>query len=339
MRRLTLTALLVVVACHDVTAPADSAFVYVSPSGLDAAPGTPASPKRTVAAGIAAAVLSGRTGVRLLPGRYAPSTTGEVFPIALASNITIEADDTLGATVLDAEGTAGVVRADSVTDAVLRGVTLRGGSADLGAGLYVRAASLRAERLTLRDNVAGRHGSGVYVGSGDLTLARSVVAFNRSAPGADAHGVHVEGGTARIHNNVIALHDSNGLLVTGAGTGDIRNNIFYRNGQTAPQARGRGICEVTAARASVIRFNIFFANVSAALLVSGSGDISPEQANGLSPTDGIESNFTADPLFVFPDAGDFRLGPGSPAVNAGEPDALFNDRNGTRNDIGHVGGR
>ncbi len=40
------------------------------------------------------------------------------------------------------------------------------------------------------------------------------------------------------------------------------------------------------------------------------------------------------PQFVNPDEGDFRLKPDSPAVNAGNPAEKYNDKNGSRNDIG-----
>ena len=41
-----------------------------------------------------------------------------------------------------------------------------------------------------------------------------------------------------------------------------------------------------------------------------------------------------DPLFENPEKGDFRLKKNSPAINSGHPAAEFNDRDGTRNDIG-----
>ncbi len=49
----------------------------------------------------------------------------------------------------------------------------------------------------------------------------------------------------------------------------------------------------------------------------------------------------ADPRFVDPENGDFRLADGSPCVDAGHPDPRYNDPDGSRNDIGalpHVSG-
>jgi hypothetical protein len=47
-----------------------------------------------------------------------------------------------------------------------------------------------------------------------------------------------------------------------------------------------------------------------------------------------DSAVERDPLFVNPPAGDFRLQAGSPAIDAGHPDARYNDPDGSRSDIG-----
>jgi hypothetical protein len=52
-------------------------------------------------------------------------------------------------------------------------------------------------------------------------------------------------------------------------------------------------------------------------------------------SDGI---IAEDPLFVDKAAGNYELGPGSPCRNAGPPEAWWNDRDSTRNDMGIFGG-
>ena len=59
---------------------------------------------------------------------------------------------------------------------------------------------------------------------------------------------------------------------------------------------------------------------------------------------GVDGNLALNPLFVaFSDDGDpgnddFHLQPGSPCIDAGYPDKIVNDVDGTRNDMGAYGG-
>ena len=53
---------------------------------------------------------------------------------------------------------------------------------------------------------------------------------------------------------------------------------------------------------------------------------------------GINGNISADPLFADPENGDFRLQPGSPCIDSGDPELIYNDHDGSRNDMGAFGG-
>ena len=50
------------------------------------------------------------------------------------------------------------------------------------------------------------------------------------------------------------------------------------------------------------------------------------------------NNLNQDPLFADATNGDYTLLSGSPAINAGSPNAFYNDNDGTRNDMGYTGG-
>jgi hypothetical protein len=50
------------------------------------------------------------------------------------------------------------------------------------------------------------------------------------------------------------------------------------------------------------------------------------------------NNITDNPQFVDAAAGDFRLRPASPCINAGDPNPIYNDADGSRNDMGAYGG-
>ena len=66
--------------------------------------------------------------------------------------------------------------------------------------------------------------------------------------------------------------------------------------------------------------------------------------SGMVDPTGVEGNISADPLLSgASNDGDLNndtwtLGAGSPAINAGDPDAVLNDRDGSRADMGATGG-
>ena len=70
-------------------------------------------------------------------------------------------------------------------------------------------------------------------------------------------------------------------------------------------------------------------------LFHGNGTYSTDRVAGGVVRSG---SIIADPKFTAPANGDFTLQATSPAINAGPPDPQYNDRDGTRNDIGMFGG-
>ena len=312
-----------------------SEHVYVSPAGDDAASGSYLTPKQTIAAAVRTAKAEARARVRLFEGVYSPAT-GEPFPVRLPSDLTLESVEPTKPSVLDAQRSAGVIHIDSANGVTLQDIIIRGGNAAQGGGVFSRESSWLGYRLVIEDNVATSQGAGIYVTAGQLVLRQSLVARNSSGD-VDAHGIWIAAGFALIHNNVLAFQDGNGLLVGGSSTADVRNNIFYMNG--IPATRGRGICEVSSPHRTTIRYNIFWGNAIAAVLMSGSGDLTAAEANDLSMSDSVEGNLAVDPAFVDAAAGDYRLTVGSPAIDSGDPNPAFNDADGSRNDIGHRGGR
>jgi len=150
----------------------------------------------------------------------------------------------------------------------------------------------------------------------------------------DPHGVRFQRDAAGVfEHNLVGRTDGNGLIVSSAAAPSVRHNIFYENGQPAPDRRGRGICWFST-MPLVVYHNIFFDNEVAALLVPDlGGDYSGEEANDLFSDDGIYGNLDADPLLADPDNGDFHLTPGSPAIDAGDSSLAW-DPDSTVADIG-----
>ncbi len=80
---------------------------------------------------------------------------------------------------------------------------------------------------------------------------------------------------------------------------------------------------------TIIKYNLFFQCEKN--FAKGGSDISSAQDWENPPSEGI---ITADPMFMDPDNGDFHLKPGSPCINAGDPNPQYNDPDGSRGDIG-----
>ena len=64
------------------------------------------------------------------------------------------------------------------------------------------------------------------------------------------------------------------------------------------------------------------------------GDAYDSDRDASGPNDLLDT----DPLFTDPENLDFTLQPGSPAIDAGDPDPAFDDVDGSRNDMGIFGG-
>ena len=147
-------------------------------------------------------------------------------------------------------------------------------------------------------------------------------------------GIRVrDGADAEIRNNVI--HACKDTYHTGVET-DCGMGVFVKAGSHAVvignviydcyiTAGTRGDRLVYAPIDSVVRHNVLYksGNVDAALV--GGGVISVD-------------NTDQDPKFIGGSPWDYHLQADSPAKNAGPPDAQYNDRDGTRNDIGMYGG-
>ncbi len=136
--------------------------------------------------------------------------------------------------------------------------------------------------------------------------------------------LHAVGSTVNLYNNIFSGASGpsaiKGVALWARNTNlSAKNNIFYKNaqGQSTVFFEGTGTQDFS--------YNNFWANTTT------------------SDTTGITlgaGNIKTNPFFVSAESSlnDFHLGAGSLCINAGDPDAQYNDKDGTRNDLGIYGG-
>jgi parallel beta-helix repeat protein len=158
--------------------------------------------------------------VHLRPGRYAPSTTQDVFPLDLSglAPFTLQGADR-ATTVLDAEWRDNVVEVRDSQDLVVEEVTITHGQDGLVVGhsreIVIRRTEVRAT------NAVGI----VLINSTSTVIQENLVEVS------GAHGIGVfHGSEAVVTQNVARASGVHGILVYTDARADVRDNVCEGNG-------------------------------------------------------------------------------------------------------------
>ena len=299
-------------------------------------------------------VINGQDTLIVAPGETiqaainaaSPGDTVMVNPGTYTEDLTLRSDVSVAgagfnATTLRGTGTKSVVTAVNVTNSQFQGFTItRSGTSSSHAGVDIRGGNVlfsnnritgnqngaqiyTASSSIFRNNIVEKNGysDGTFVKYGIIVLHSTPLIANNVVVSNTGVGIYIgwddSTGTQVINNTVVGNTDS-GIWCYSEANATIKNNIFARN-----------TTGISASHGSVpfISFNNLWDNFwqnydsqSSGIAAPGLGDIS------------------ADPLFNPLSSPPFALLEGSPSIDAGDPSSIYNDSDGSRNDMGAFGG-
>jgi hypothetical protein len=227
-------------------------------------------------------------------------------------------------------------------DVVLEGLTITKGKAVHGAGINMTGGAILNCIVTANAGERNGAGGGIYM-TGFSTVSNCIVRANTAdVNSARGGGIYAAGENTRILNSIIAENRSNGNNQNAGGAhldnGALMANCLItdntsRDGGGIVLTSGSVInCTVTTNSAwsgyavyksggtitnSIIYFNTGNANINTESGVSYS--CAPEL------TSELDGNITADPLFINPEVGDWRLSfkeQRSPCIDSGDSDSM-----------------
>lgn len=216
-----------------------------------------------------------------------------------------------------------VLLIDSTSTCNVQAVTIR---YRIGIGI-----SVRNSELILKNSVIDSCFTGVFCTSRSVVkMLNNLIAHN------EAVGVGVlNSSKAFLTANVITETRGNGVDVAPGAQAYLKNNVLYRNlWHGLRVAHGSKVI----VRNSIIWKNLYRIDSTGTHPDSISitySDVQPDLYGN--PWIGT-GNISADPMFADVAAHEFHLQPGSPCVNSGDPDVVYNDVDGSRNDMGAFGG-
>ena len=196
-------------------------------------------------------------------------------------------------------GKGGGIYCDNCSPQII-GNFISGNVADYGAGIYCDHSHPLIKQNVIDNNFADyQDGGGIYCDSAAPTIENNTLIHNRAGQWTNG-----QGGAIYCYNGSLAL---------------IRNNIIAYN--SADNSTG-GIYCLEGSSPAILNFNDVFGNLKGEYF-------------GCTPQSG---SISLAPVFVDSVNKDYHLAYGSPCINAGDPEAIYNDDDGTRNDMGAYGG-
>jgi nitrous oxidase accessory protein NosD len=203
---------------------------------------------------------------------------------------------------------------------LIQGNTIRGNSALLGGGLFLSEDHAALDGNTIQANAANL-GAGLVLSFSSATLTNTLVVGNL---GMVASGLYIESSSPRLwHTTVSGNGLGTGVWISATQDGDTRypSHVWLTNTILVSHAMGISVAEGNTG------------TLAATLWGTGTWSNDADWV-GAGTIDTGTVNLWADPAFVNPTAGDYRLGPGSAATDAGLGSSVGDDLDGEARPIG-----
>ncbi|MFC2103422.1 right-handed parallel beta-helix repeat-containing protein [Bacteroidota bacterium] len=169
----------------------------------------------------------------------------------------------------------------------------------------------------------------IAIQNAKAVIQNCVFRYNSTQSG----GAYIKNSTVELNNNIFIDNEADyfgGAILLDFSTASITNNTIYNN---TSYNFGGGIV-LSNPQITEIQNNIFYSNFSF------TGDTRIAMTSGDSSNVYEQYNFLAfnnmNPLFK--STSDLHLSDNSPCINSGNPDSIYNDHDGSRNDQGAYGG-
>ena len=294
--------------------------VFVSTSGSATGDGTSSQPFRTINNAMNFS-FRGDT-IIVLPGEYTED-------IVMKEGISLIGSGASATKVISSSSSGAVVTASHT---LVQGFTFLVARGIIGGGDY----------STITENILLHQGSGFDVGLFPWNYEHTVISKNIVMNFSIAMQAV---GYAGPPVNPIMIR--NNIFSCGIGVQDVGNNMAFVNNTFIITGTGAAISAGTG-KATIMN-NCFAGYPPAGGFVRAiSGSVPPAELsitynNRWNCIDGQMDtlplmNISADPKFVNSSKNNFHLGNGSLCMNAGNPSPEFNDKDGSRNDMGAYGG-
>jgi uncharacterized repeat protein (TIGR01451 family) len=186
------------------------------------------------------------------------------------------------------------------SDPILSGNTVSSNTAWIGGGLYIDALNANLDGNTVISNTAG-YGGGLYLGFSPATLTNTIVTSNRAIIAGSGLCVYASSSARLLHTTIARNSGGDGSGVYVTNWEDYYSTVALTNTILVSQTVG---ISVTGGNTVTVDAVLWYGTPTTV-------------SQAATATVTVLNQHEGDPAFVDPDAGDYHIGAGSAAIDAG----------------------